>query len=176
MAMQWLLILKLVALLAVANGVPVFAGRLFGAYFNQPLDFEVSFVDGRPVFGRSKTIRGIVLSLVTTTALAPLLGFEWTWGLIVVSVAMISDLSSSFLKRRLSLPPSSRATGIDQIPECLLPTLAIRSNSWSGRLRCRVRRDHFLLGGSNSFSIAVPMAHSKSSLLTLTPGDISNVA
>ena len=127
MAMQWLLILKLVALLAVANGVPVFAGRLFGAYFNQPLDFEVSFVDGRPVFGRSKTIRGIVLSLVTTTALAPLLGFEWTWGLIVVSVAMISDLSSSFLKRRLSLPPSSRATGIDQIPECLLPTLAIRS-------------------------------------------------
>ena len=127
MAMQWLLILKLVALLAVANGVPIFAGRLFGAYFNQPLDFEVSFVDGRPVFGRSKTIRGIVLSLVTTTALAPLLGFEWTWGLIVASIAMIGDLSSSFLKRRLSLPPSSRATGIDQIPECLLPTLAIRS-------------------------------------------------
>jgi CDP-2,3-bis-(O-geranylgeranyl)-sn-glycerol synthase len=31
------------------------------------------------------------------------------------------------LKRRLNLPPSSRATGIDQIPECLLPTVAIRS-------------------------------------------------
>jgi CDP-archaeol synthase len=45
----------------------------------------------------------------------------------MASAAMIGDLSSSFLKRRLNLPPSSRATGIDQIPECLLPTLAIRS-------------------------------------------------
>jgi hypothetical protein len=35
---------------------------------------------------------------------------------------------SSFLKRRLSLPPSSRATALDQIPESLLPTVAIRSS------------------------------------------------
>ena len=129
MAIQWLIIFKLVALLAVANGVPIVAGKLFGAYFDQPLDFGVAFVDGRPVLGRSKTIRGIVTSLVTTTALSPVLGFEWIWGLVIASAAMIGDISSSFLKRRLSLPPSSRATGIDQIPECLFPTLAVRSNS-----------------------------------------------
>ena len=58
MAIQWLIIFKLVALLAVANGVPIVAGKLFGAYFDQPLDFGVAFVDGRPVLGRSKTIRG----------------------------------------------------------------------------------------------------------------------
>ena len=40
---------------------------------------------------------------------------------------MVGDLSSSFLKRRLNLPPSSRATGIDQVPECLLPAMVIRS-------------------------------------------------
>jgi len=125
--MRWLLIFKLVVLLTVANGLPVIAGKLFGRYFNQPLDGGITCVDGRPVFGHSKTIRGIILSLVAATATAPLLGFAWTCGLVVASVAMSGDLLSSFLKRRLSLPPSSRATGIDQIPECLLPTIAIRS-------------------------------------------------
>ncbi len=40
---------------------------------------------------------------------------------------MAGDLLSSFLKRRLALAPSSRATGIDQIPESLFPLLACRS-------------------------------------------------
>jgi CDP-diglyceride synthetase len=125
--MQWLLIFKLVVVLTVANGAPVIATKLFGNFLNQPLDLGAVFVDGRPLVGHSKTVRGIILSLVATTAFAPILGFEWILGLIIASAAMIGDLSSSFLKRRLDLPPSSRATGIDQIPECLLPTLAIRS-------------------------------------------------
>ena len=64
---------------------------------------------------------------MATSAFAPILGFDWIDGFIIASAAMIGDLSSSFLKRRLNLPPSSRATGIDQIPECLLPAIAIRS-------------------------------------------------
>ena len=125
--MQWLLIFKLVVLLTVANGAPVIATKLFGTLLNQPLDRGASFVDGRPILGPSKTVREIVLSIMATTAFAPILGFDWIGGLIVASAAMIGDLSSSFLKRRLNLPPSSRATGIDQIPECLLPAIAIRS-------------------------------------------------
>jgi CDP-2,3-bis-(O-geranylgeranyl)-sn-glycerol synthase len=61
--MQWLLILKLVFLLTVANGAPVIAAKLFGKFLNQPLDRGAAFVDGRPIFGRSKTVRGIILSL-----------------------------------------------------------------------------------------------------------------
>jgi hypothetical protein len=64
---------------------------------------------------------------MATAAFAPILGLDWIDGLIIASAAMIGDLSSSFLKRRLNLPPSSRATGIDQVPECLLPAIAIRS-------------------------------------------------
>lgn len=41
-------------------------------------------------------------------------------------MAMAGDLLSSFLKRRLKFQPSSRATGLDQIPESLLPALACR--------------------------------------------------
>jgi CDP-2,3-bis-(O-geranylgeranyl)-sn-glycerol synthase len=36
---------------------------------------------------------------------------------------MVGDLCSSFIKRRLGFEPSSRATGLDQIPESLLPAL-----------------------------------------------------
>ena len=36
---------------------------------------------------------------------------------------MTGDLLSSFTKRRLALKPSSRATGLDQIPESLVPAL-----------------------------------------------------
>ena len=37
---------------------------------------------------------------------------------------MLGDLFSSFLKRRMKLPPSSRALGLDQVPESLFPLLA----------------------------------------------------
>ena len=40
---------------------------------------------------------------------------------------MSGDLFSSFLKRRLRLTASSRAIGLDQIPESLFPLLACRS-------------------------------------------------
>jgi CDP-archaeol synthase len=132
--MQWLLSLKLVTLLTVANGIPAIAWRVFGDRFNQPLDGGIAFVDKHPIFGPSKTIRGVILSLVTATAFAPVLGLEWLSGLSVGGAAMLGDLGSSFLKRRLNMPPSSRATGIDQIPESLLPTLAVRSTLGLGVL------------------------------------------
>src|SRR5215831_6006337 len=115
--MQRRLVFKVMVLLMIANGFPVIGGMLFGAQFERPVDQGVVFVDGRPVFGQSKTLRGVVLSLVATTVSAPLLGFTWIHGLVIASAAMAGDLLSSCLKRRLSLPPSSRATGIDQIPE-----------------------------------------------------------
>jgi CDP-archaeol synthase len=132
--MQWLLSLKLVTLLIVANGIPAIAWRIFGEHFSQPLDSGFVFLDKQPIFGPSKTIRGIILSLVAATASAPVLGLEWVIGLHVSGVAMLGDLASSFLKRRLNMPASSRAIVIDQIPECLLPTLAIRSTLGLGAL------------------------------------------
>jgi CDP-diglyceride synthetase len=62
------------------------------------------FPDGRPVLGRSKTIRGIVLAVLVTTAGAPLIGLGWRIGLLVGGFAMIGDLFSSFCKRRFGLP------------------------------------------------------------------------
>ena len=127
MSIQFLTIVQLVILLAVANGAPVIATRIFGERFSYALDDGVEFTDGRPLFGKSKTIRGIVVSILSSALVAPLLGLGWKIGVAVGSAAMAGDLVSSFVKRRLDLAPSSRATGLDQIPESLFPLLACRA-------------------------------------------------
>jgi CDP-diglyceride synthetase len=124
--MQLLHILQLLVLSTLANGTPVVAKKIFGPRFARPLDGGVIFFDGRPLFGPSKTIRGVVLSILITTAGAPLIGLDLTIGAIAASAAMAGDLFSSFVKRRLNFPPSSQALGLDQVPESLFPMLACR--------------------------------------------------
>lgn len=119
-------ICQLLFLLMLANGTPVIAKKLLGARYSHSVDCGLIFGDGRPLLGRSKTIRGVVLAVLVTTAGAPLLGLAWKIGLLVGSFAMAGDLFSSFAKRRLNLPSSSRASGLDQIPEALFPALACR--------------------------------------------------
>ena len=122
--MNPLAVVQLLILLAVANGAPVIGRRLLRDRFAWPLDGGIRAFDGRPLLGASKTVRGIVLALVTTTAVAPLIGLTPRIGITVAAVAMAGDLLSSFVKRRFGLRPSSRAVGLDQVPESLLPVLA----------------------------------------------------
>ena len=125
--MQLQLIFKFVLLLAIANGTPVTAERLLGRFLSYPLDAGMTFVDGRPLFGSSKTVRGIVVAVMAASACAPVIGVAWTTGLVIGLAAMGGDLVSSFLKRRMNYPPSRRVLGLDQIPESLLPALACMS-------------------------------------------------
>ena len=119
--MDALLIAKLVTLIAIANGAPVIAKRLFGSYLAFPADGGHVFTDGRPIFGSAKTWRGIVFSLLATVIGAFLLGLDWTVGFLISATAMAGDLFSSFIKRRLGYNSSSRAVGLDQVPEALFP-------------------------------------------------------
>ena len=122
--MHPLLIAQLLTVLAVANGTPIIVEKLLGKFLAFPIDGGATFADGKPLFGSSKTLRGLALSIVATTAVAPLIGLSWKVGALVALVAMIGDLFSSFLKRRMGLAPSCQAIGLDQIPESLLPLLA----------------------------------------------------
>jgi hypothetical protein len=119
-------ILQLLVLMTLANGTPIVAKKIFGARFARPLDGGIAFFDGRPLFGPSKTIRGIAASIIITTASAPLIGLDLTIGAIAAGATMAGDLFSSFVKRRLNFPPSSQALGLDQVPESLFPMLACR--------------------------------------------------
>ena len=125
--MQLWLILRILVLLTLANGTPVIATDILKNRFATPIDGGMKFVDGRPMLGASKTVRGIFLSVLGTSAFAPVIGLGWRIGALVASVAMAGDLLSSFLKRRMSLPAGGKATGLDQIPESLLPLIACRS-------------------------------------------------
>src|SRR6266481_6080605 len=100
--------------------------RRFGPRFSFPVDAGTIFFDRRPLFGPSKNVRGIFISVLLTTASAPLVGLDLTIGAIVAGAAMAGDLFSSFVKRRLNFPPSSQALGLDQVPESLFPMLACR--------------------------------------------------
>jgi hypothetical protein len=124
--MQPVLLFKLLLLLAVANGTPLFAKKLFGDNLSYPVDGRLLFLDGRRVFGPSKTIRGATLAIALTAAAAPWLGFDVATGIAIGVAAMVGDLFSSFCKRRAALPASARATGLDQIPEALFPLLVCR--------------------------------------------------
>ena len=122
-----MLITKLVLLIVIANGTPIIARNIFGKHFALPIDGNLLLGDGQPLFGPSKTIRGILLSVIVTGACSSLLGFGWFIGFIVGITAMLGDLLTSFIKRRLKKPPSSMALGLDQIPESLFPMLACKS-------------------------------------------------
>ena len=122
--MQPLLDLQLLVLLTLANGTPVIAKKILGDRLAWPLDGGLGFVDGRPLLGRSKTVRGIVLAVLAAGVGGALIGPGWRIGLVVGATAMAGDLISSFIKRRLDRRPSSQAIGLDQIPEALLPLLA----------------------------------------------------
>lgn len=119
--------LKLLLLIIIANGTPVLARNILKSHFETALDFNRVFFDGRPVFGPAKTWRGIITAIIITVPFALLLGFTAELGLVLAALAMVGDLLGSFIKRRLKLAPSSRALGLDQIPESLLPMFACQS-------------------------------------------------
>ena len=133
-------------LLMLANGAPVVGKKLLGGRWAWPLDGGLRFVDRRPLFGPSKTLRGVALGVLAATAAAPLLGLDWAVGAEAGGLAMTGDLLSSFVKRRLDRPSSSRATGLDQIPESLLPLIGCGAELGLGALDIGVGVVIFFLG------------------------------
>jgi CDP-2,3-bis-(O-geranylgeranyl)-sn-glycerol synthase len=120
-----------------ANMSPVFFAKLFPKW-NLPIDFGKRWRDGRPLFGRSKTWRGLICGSVISTLFAcglalaihpfhlplfpdfgwseygsflvvPIVGFSMGFG------ALVGDLIKSFFKRRLNKPSGERWFGPDQL-------------------------------------------------------------
>jgi CDP-archaeol synthase len=125
MARLWTII-RLLFLLTLANGAPVLAKKLLGARFSLPVDSGTMAPDHRALFGSSKTLRGVLLSVIFTAVGGRVLGLPFGTAALIGSSAMAGDLFSSFCKRRLRLPTSSRALGLDQVPESLFPLLLCR--------------------------------------------------
>jgi CDP-2,3-bis-(O-geranylgeranyl)-sn-glycerol synthase len=120
---HWFLILATLALILIANGLPALLGLLLGP--GRALDGGRVLGDGRPLFGPTKTVRGILAALVVAPIAATALGLAWHIGLLVAVGAMLGDLLASFTKRRLGLPSSTTVPLLDTVPESLIPVLLV---------------------------------------------------
>ncbi|MEJ2327998.1 MAG: CDP-archaeol synthase [Chromatiaceae bacterium] len=117
--------LILLVLIIAANGAPILADDLLGRRWAWPIDGGLVFKDGRRLLGSSATVRGLVIAVLVAGGLAGLLGHSLWAGVLIGLWAMLGDALSSFVKRRLGLLPGEMAFGLDQIPESLLPLLAV---------------------------------------------------
>ncbi|SFK38302.1 CDP-2,3-bis-(O-geranylgeranyl)-sn-glycerol synthase [Nitrosomonas aestuarii] len=117
--------LQLLLLIITANGAPIMLRFLARNRMIYPVDFGYVFFDNKRLLGNSKTWRGLIVAIATTSLFALLLGYSIETGLLIASGAMSGDLLSSFVKRRLGMRPSSMAPFLDQIPESLFPALLV---------------------------------------------------
>jgi hypothetical protein len=119
--MRLWLISHLVVLLIIANGTPALLGLVLGPRWNRPLDNDRQFPDNRPLLGPSKTFRGLFSAIVVTGLLAPLFELSLLEGASFALLAMLGDICSSFIKRRLGFASSRSVPLLDQLPESILP-------------------------------------------------------
>jgi CDP-diglyceride synthetase len=120
-------IIRVLLLLGFANGAPVLARKLLQDRLAAPLDAGIMLPDGQPLFGASKTVRGLMASVAATTLAAVLFGLPWYTGVAFAVASLGGDLVSSFLKRRLGLELHAQAFALDQIPEALFPMLLLQT-------------------------------------------------
>src|SRR5258708_30916130 len=103
--MQLWVITRLLLLVVLANAMPVVAKKVLGNRFSRPLDGDARCRDGQPVFGASKTMRGLLLSVLATVIRAYLSRLGCKTRAMVGRTAVAGDLFSTFLNRRMKLPP-----------------------------------------------------------------------
>lgn len=117
---------QLLFLIIIANGAPIIIRQLLNNKFNFPIDSGITLPDSNPVFGPSKTWRGVTAALLLTSIVSLLIGYTLEAGFLVAAYAICGDLFSSFIKRRLRMKSSSMAPLLDQIPESLIPAYMMR--------------------------------------------------
>ena len=124
----WCCIFQALLLLIAANGAPVITSKLLGNRLARPIDNGLNLSDGYRLFGNSKTWRGLFSALFLTTAVAILWGLEPFTGILFGALTMTGDLLTSFIKRRRGNVESSRARGLDAVPESLLPLCLLKDS------------------------------------------------
>ena len=86
------LLIEVLVLIALANGAPLIAKKVLRARFAWPIDCGAQFFDRHPLFGPSKTIRGLICALAVVSVSAWIMGLGLTVGLTIALAAMLGDL------------------------------------------------------------------------------------
>jgi len=114
-------ILEVLLLILIANAAPVLASYLLSHHTSLSIDFGYKLKDQQYLFGASKTWRGLISAIIATSLVSFFINSNIWPGITVALLAMTGDLTSSFIKRRLKKPASTKVSFLDQIPESLFP-------------------------------------------------------
>ena len=128
LSLCWYCIFQALVLLIAANGAPVITRKVLVNRLAKPMDNGLILSDGYRLFGNSKTWRGMFSAVFLTTAVAILFGIQPLTGVFFGMLTMTGDLLASFIKRRLGNVESSRARGLDTVPESLLPLCLLKDS------------------------------------------------
>ena len=91
-----------------ANASPVILGG------GGPIDGGVKWIDGKPLLGSHKTVKGTILGVVVG-AIVGILQKNPLGGSLQAFGAIIGDIIFSFLKRRLDMVPGASFPLLDQL-------------------------------------------------------------
>lgn len=115
-----------------ANMAPVIANKMkILREINKPIDMNAKFEDGKPIFGKNKTFRGLIVAVLTGILFAyiQLALYNLTFfrnisitnysnpillGFLLGTGAITGDLIKSFFKRRLNIRPGKPFIPLDQ--------------------------------------------------------------
>jgi CDP-2,3-bis-(O-geranylgeranyl)-sn-glycerol synthase len=99
----------------VANSTPVLLGG------GTSIDQGRKFIDGHPILGANKTMKGFTCGLLLGIAAALAEAAVFTnYGLALVGIAaslgaLLGDLFGAFVKRRVNIPPGNPLPVVDQL-------------------------------------------------------------
>ncbi len=118
---------KIILFLLWVNLLPPLAHLLLGERFRWRVDGGLCLFDKQPLLGRHKTIRGILASVLGGAAASFFINLPWWIAGLAALLAMVGDLLSSFVKRRLQRSSGSSVFILDQIFEGLFPLLLLNN-------------------------------------------------
>jgi CDP-2,3-bis-(O-geranylgeranyl)-sn-glycerol synthase len=111
--------------------VPVIVGG------GRPLDLGKKFFDGKPIFGKNKTLRGfffgLAIGIMVGLVEIGLFGYPLLFSVFSPLGALMGDLAGAFLKRRLGIAPGGLLPIIDQVDfvvGAILFSLPLTMMSW----------------------------------------------
>jgi CDP-2,3-bis-(O-geranylgeranyl)-sn-glycerol synthase len=128
----------------VANTAPLIVKNIVRS--RHPVDFGKTFIDGRRVFGDSKSWEGLVAGVITGALVGVLLApvFQGRYvetalsGLLQGTAAMLGDLANSFLKRRIGLKPGAPLPVLDQVSFVVTALLVVHLLNLDSLVNVRV--------------------------------------
>jgi CDP-2,3-bis-(O-geranylgeranyl)-sn-glycerol synthase len=133
--LNWKRDILLLLTLGCCNSLPIAASLCLKERLSSSVDLGAIWFDKRPLFGPHKTWRGLIFSILGTTAVCSLFPFPGAWlGAKIAVLSMSGDLLSSFVKRRVGLRPGHSVIGLDQGLESFLPLWGVKGElnlGWS---------------------------------------------